>query len=273
MSSLQDDKIPRKGLDDIIVSQETMNQIRDIIHFEKARKVLESQWGFAETFPDNNGLAVLFYGPPGTGKTLAAEAIAYETGKTLKYVNYAQVLSKYIGETEKALEALFKDVASHESILFFDEADALFSKRIADGTANARYINIEVDILLRQIERNNVFAILTTNFIQNIDQAFLRRMRYIVEFGNPGIDLRIRLWKLLIPEKLPVADDVDFDVLSRMYEFTGGDIKNIIIRAAVNKALNFSEDVRISMQDLLDTCKVYNEIMLDSKHRKIGFGV
>jgi SpoVK/Ycf46/Vps4 family AAA+-type ATPase len=156
----------------------------------------------------------LFHGPSGTGKTCTAEAIAFETGKTLKVVNYVHVQSMWVGETEKSLEALFREVADQDSILLFDEADALFSRRTGVCSSGDRFANIETDVLLGLVERHNTFAILTTNCFENIDSAFFRRIRYIVEFSKPGPDMRGRIWKTLMPPKLPLEESVDLQELA-----------------------------------------------------------
>jgi SpoVK/Ycf46/Vps4 family AAA+-type ATPase len=270
MSKMENVRIPHKGLESIVLPPETKETIKEIINYEKARKVLEGQWGFSEVFPDKNGITALFYGPPGTGKTLTAEAIAYETGKTLKQVNYAQIVSKWVGETEKALEALFTEISDNKCILLFDEADGLFAKRTEVSSPNARYLNMETDLLLSLIERNNVFAILTTNNINNIDEAFFRRMTYILKFEKPDAILRSHLWETLIPAKLPVKD-IDYQYLADNFELTGAEIKNIIIRTATKKALILDDGMTIQTSDFEDICKIF--LATDTNQRKaVGFG-
>ena len=270
MSNLQQHKVPQKGIDSVILPRESLETLYDIANIEKARKVLVGEWGFNEVFPDHNGVAVLFHGPPGTGKTYTAEALAYETGKNLKIVNYAQVISMWVGGTEKALEALFNEVADSDSILLFDEADAIFASRTGIASANDRFLNVETDILLGLIERFNSIAILTTNYIENIDQAFFRRMQYIVEFKAPDENLRVKLWNTLCPPKLPISKDVDFGKLAADYQFTGGDIKNAIIRAATKRAVRIEQNRKISMQDLETACREIDQHKRNGS-RKIGF--
>jgi SpoVK/Ycf46/Vps4 family AAA+-type ATPase len=270
MSKMEKVRIPHKGMESLVVTDILRDKINEIVNYEKARKVLEGQWGFSDIFPDKNGIAVLFHGPPGTGKTLAAETIAYETGKTLKQVNYVQIVSKYVGETEKALEALFLELADNKSILLFDEADALFAKRIEVNGSNSRYLNMETDLLLSLIEQNNVFAILTTNNIDNIDAAFFRRMTYILSFDKPDKYLRKALWKTLLSPKLPLKEEINFDILASKYDFTGAEIKNVIIRTATNKALKMEDNMGLTTQDFIKTCNEF--IRPDELGRKrIGF--
>jgi SpoVK/Ycf46/Vps4 family AAA+-type ATPase len=270
MTHLQDVRIPQKGTDAVVLPESTAQIVGEIIDNEKARKVLEGQWGFNEVFPDHNGCAVLFHGPSGTGKTYTAEAIAFETGKTLKVVNYARVLSMWVGETEKSLETLFKEVADKDSILLFDEADALFAPRTGVSSANDRYANVEIDVLLGLIERYNTFAVLTTNFIENIDKAFHRRLRYVVEFQTPSRELRSSLWHTLLPPKLPLDDSVDIEKLAEQYAFTGGEIKNVIIRAATRAALSLEAGAAVGQKDFLTVC---DEVKASNRNgrNKIGF--
>lgn len=258
MSNLKEDKVPRKSMDSVVQTEGVLGTLNEIINIDKAKKVLEGEWGFSDTFPGNNGIAVLFYGPSGTGKTLSAEAVAYETGKNLKVINYAQIVDMYVGNTEKNLEELFKEVASQDDILLFDEADALFATRSAVNSSNDRYANLKTDVLLSLIEQYNTFAILTTNHIDNIDRAFFRRIQYIVKFDQPDEVLRRKLWETLIPSKLPIAGDVNIKVLAKKYEFNGGDIKNVVFRAATKRAISLKTERVVSMSDLVT---ISDEIM------------
>jgi SpoVK/Ycf46/Vps4 family AAA+-type ATPase len=270
MSNLERLKIPSNGLDNIVLPENEKDKLKEIINIEKSRKVLIGQWGFDDVFPNHNGVAVLFHGPSGTGKTITAEAIAYEMGKKLKIINYSQVVSMFVGGTEKALEALFEEVADSDSILLFDEADALFASRTGINHATDRYANVETDVLLSLIERYNTFTILTTNFMKNIDKAFYRRMNYIIEFKEPTKKERLELWKMLTPNKLPLHEDVNFEKLAKDYVFTGGDIKNVIIRAATNKAVSMERDVVIKQVDLETLSKEIQKAKNNGRE-KIGY--
>jgi SpoVK/Ycf46/Vps4 family AAA+-type ATPase len=270
MSKLEEHVVPKLGLDSIVLPEKTKETLEELVNMEKARKVLIGEWGFDETFPDHNGVAVLLHGPSGTGKTKTAEALAYETGKKLKIVNYAQVVSMWVGGTEKALETLFKEVANEDTILLFDEADALFSRRVGVTSSNDRFVNIETDVLLRMVERFNSMAILTTNVLDHIDTAFLRRMQYIIEFKRPTENLRKQLWEHLVPEKLPIADDVDYEVLARQFEFTGGEIKKAIFRAATKLAVKLDIIGQLDMDTLITACKDVDGTK-EKHNRPIGF--
>ena len=270
MSKLEKHKMPRKGFDNAVFPIETLQTLREIAEYDKAKKVLEGEWGFKDTFPDLGGVSALFHGPPGVGKTMAAEMLAFETGKNLKVVNYAQLISKYVGDTEKALESLFGEVADSNSVLLFDEADAVFASRTEISTSTDRYANTETDILLGLIEEINTIVVLTTNYIENIDKAFYRRLRYIVEFKTPDASLRKQLWRKLMPPKLPVAPDLNLDKLAEQFEFTGGDIKNAIIRAASIRAVNLEETGAVTMKNFLDACRAIYSLQQKNGTR-IGF--
>lgn len=269
MSKLEKQKTPKKGFDDAVYPEETLKDLQEIAEFDKATKVMEGEWGFKDVFPEMGGLTALFHGKPGTGKTLAAEILAYETGKPIKEVNYSQVVSKYIGETEKALEALFSELADSNSILLFDEADALFARRTEVASVNDRFANTETDVLLSLIEKTNTIAILTTNYMENIDEAFHRRMTYIVEFPVPDVATRELLWNILLPPKLPVEKDIDFKKLAKRFVFTGGDIKNAIIRAASIRAVKLNGTSSVTMKDFEEACARIEEF---NKNKREGIG-
>jgi SpoVK/Ycf46/Vps4 family AAA+-type ATPase len=194
------------------------------------------------------GLNVLFSGPPGTGKTMAGDVIANELSLTLYKIDLSQVVSKYIGETEKNLERIFTAAQSTNAILFFDEADALFGKRSEVKDAHDRYANIEVGYLLQKMEEYEGVAILATNLRSHMDDAFVRRMHAIVEFPFPDEMHRRRIWEVLFPPEAPLGEDVDFWSLAREVRLAGGNIKTIVLTAAFYAA---AEGSRIGMAHLL----------------------
>lgn len=271
MSKMEEQKSPTHGFESLVLPEEKIKILNEIVNMEKASKVLNGEWGFNEKFPDRNGISVLFHGPPGTGKTFSAEVIAYEAGKNLKVVNYAEVLSMWLGETEKNLNFLFREVADNDSILLFDEADALFTQRSQVTSSNDRYANLKTDVLLSLIEKHNALAILTTNYIGNIDEAFFRRFRYIVEFEKPDKEMRLKLWRTLMPKRMPLSEDVNLVKLAEKYEFTGGDIKNAIIRAATRRAISIEETRKVTMNDFLKVCDELIKNKTNGKTGKVGF--
>jgi SpoVK/Ycf46/Vps4 family AAA+-type ATPase len=179
---------------------------------------------------------------------MAAEIIAAELGLDLYRIDLAQVVSKYIGETEKNLSRVFAAAENANAILFFDEADALFGKRSEVRDAHDRYANIEIAYLLQKMEEYDGVAILATNLSQNMDEAFTRRLQYVVEFPLPTAEDRAAIWRGLFPPQAPLADDVDFGFLAAQFELTGGHIKNCVLAAAFLAA---EEEAAIGMAHLL----------------------
>jgi hypothetical protein len=240
--------VPKNGWQDLVLPASTMEQLREIcIQLRHRDKVLQ-QWGYGRKFSYGNGLSVLFHGPSGTGKTLAAEVIAKEMQLDLYKIDLSRVVSKYIGETEKNLAALFQEAGKCNAILFFDEADALFTKRTNVADAHDRYANMETSFLLQLIEEYDGAAILSSNFKQNIDQAFLRRLKCIVDFPFPDKTSRLRIWKNSHPREAPLGNDIDFELLAASYTLSGGNIRNILLNGAFLAA---DEEKEISMSHLL----------------------
>ncbi|MGK7875664.1 MAG: ATP-binding protein [Xenococcaceae cyanobacterium] len=175
---------------------------------------------------------MLFSGPPGTGKTMAAEVIAQDLQLDLYKIDLSQIVSKYIGETEKNLDRIFTAAASTNAILLFDEADALFGQRSEVKDARDRYANIEVGYLLQKMEEYRGIAILTTNLQSNMDKAFIRRLRFIVMFPPPDAECRRRIWQGIFPAAAEISPEVEFDGLADRFEITGASIRNIALCAA-----------------------------------------
>ncbi|MCW5801148.1 MAG: AAA family ATPase [Deltaproteobacteria bacterium] len=204
----------------------------------------------------NSGFIALFAGPPGTGKTLAAQIIAQRLGLEVFRVDLSQVVDKYIGETEKHLDRVFRACEVSGAILFFDEADALFGKRTETKDAHDRYANVEAAFLLQRLEQHRGFAVLATNLKHNLDAAFLRRLHFVVEFPLPGHAERRRIWEIHLPRG-HIDADVDLDFLTR-FELSGADIRNAVTAAAILGA----EQAAITMKHLV--------IAVSRELRKIG---
>jgi len=224
--------IPQYDWDDIVLPDDQLAQLREMRQQARYRSVVYGQWGFDRKLSRGKGLNALFSGPPGTGKTMAAEVIARDLRLDLYQIDLSQVVSKYIGETEKNLSQIFREAQSSNAILFFDEADALFGKRSEVKDAHDRYANIEVGYLLQKMEEYEGVAILATNLRQHLDEAFVRRMQFIVEFPFPDEEYRRRIWEVIFPREAPLGEDVDFGVLAREVKLAGGNIKNIALAAA-----------------------------------------
>jgi ATP-dependent 26S proteasome regulatory subunit len=217
---------------DLVLPPRVVQQLQEVCAAEKYRHVVYSRWGFDRRLAQGKGLNALFCGPSGTGKTMASGILARDLSLDLYKIDLSAVVSKYIGETEKQLSQIFHEARSSNAILFFDEADALFGKRSEVKDAHDRYANVEVAYLLQKMEEYEGIVILATNFRRNMDDAFTRRMHYIVEFPFPDADLRERIWKGLFPPNAPLAADVNFAFLARQFEFAGGNIRNIALAAA-----------------------------------------
>jgi AAA+ superfamily predicted ATPase len=227
---------PICSLRDVVLPEDHHRQLREIIaHVSHAATVLDN-WRFADQMPYGRGVAALFSGPSGTGKTMAAYACAKELNNEICVVDLAQLPSKYIGETNKNLDVLFREAERSGAVLLFDEADALFGKRSEVKDAHDRYANIEIAYLLQRIEAFAGLAILTTNFRQNLDSAFVRRLRFTLDFPTPDAAAREKIWRKCVPESAPLADDVDLRFIARRLELTGGSIRQITLRAAFSAA-------------------------------------
>lgn len=222
---------PQYHWEDIVLPKDTLEQLKDICSFIKHREKVYSDWGFEKKLSYGKGLNVLFSGPSGTGKTMAAEILANEVKLDLYKIDLSNVVSKYIGETEKNLKKIFEEAETGNSILFFDEADAIFGKRSEIKDAHDRYANIETAYLLQKMEEYEGTVILASNFRKNMDDAFLRRLRFIVEFPLPDEKSREDIWRKTFPEETPLGDDVDFAFLSK-FKLTGGNIKNVVLAAS-----------------------------------------
>lgn len=220
------------GFEDLILPLKQRHQLKEACNQVKNRYHVFERWGFSNKNSYGTGTSIVFSGSPGTGKTMAAQVMAKELGIELYKIDLCAVVSKYIGETEKNLNLIFDEGRRHQAILFFDEADALFSKRIEIKDSNDKYSNMEAAFLLQKMEEYTGITILATNYLQNIDEAFKRRFTYIIEFPFPDKDSRRQLWQSTTPKELPLAEDVDFDFLSENFELSGSQIKNSLINAA-----------------------------------------
>jgi AAA+ superfamily predicted ATPase len=218
--------------DDIVLPPDALEQLREVCRRMVHRHRVLEEWGFGRKLPYGRGVNALFSGPSGTGKTMAAEIIASELALDLYRIDLSQVVSKYIGETERNLEQVFTAAERTNAVLFFDEADALFGKRSEVRDAHDRYANIEIAYLLQRVEHYEGLAILATNLRQNLDDAFLRRLQFIVEFPFPDEADRLRIWRGAWPPGAPLGHDVDLPLLARRLRLTGGSIRNITLAAA-----------------------------------------
>lgn len=221
---------PHATWDDLVLPADRQVQLQEAVERVRAQDLLDN-WGLAAGRRGSKGLRLLFTGPPGTGKTLAAEVVAAELGRDLLIVDLARLVSKWIGETEKNLAAVFDAAERGEVALFFDEADALFGKRTEVGDARDRYANLETAYLLSRLERFDGVAVLASNLRQNIDSAFGRRIEFIVPFDPPDVAQRLRLWQLHLPDWAPLDAGVPLAELAALYDLPGALIRNAAVAA------------------------------------------
>lgn len=217
---------------DMILDEYQKKQILDACCQIKNRHMVQDMWGFGEKTPYGRGLGILLYGAPGVGKTMSVQIISRTLGLDAYRIDLSQMVSKYVGETEKNLGEIFDMAKNSCSILFFDEADALFSKRTDVKDSKDRYANMETSYLLQKIEEHDGIVILASNHISNFDEAFQRRMQYIINIPLPGAGQRLELWKSVFPPKAPLEEDVDFAFLAERFELSGSRIKSIAIQSA-----------------------------------------
>jgi hypothetical protein len=243
---------PVYGWDDIVLPGDTIELLHEICDQARQKYRVLIEWGFARKVPYGRGLSVLFSGPPGTGKTMAAQIIARELGVDLYKIDLSGVVSKYIGETEKNLSRIFAAAESSNAVIFFDEADALFGKRTEVTDAHDRYANIEISYLLQKMEEYDGVVILATNLRKNMDEAFVRRIRFIVDYAFPTEAGRLAIWRKHFPKAAPVDDDIDFDLLARKVKVPGGNIKNIVLNAAFRAA---QQDTSIQMEHIVKSTR------------------
>ena len=225
---------PRFELDELMLPAAQARQIAEIVTAMGNLTRVHYEWGTARAWSEG-GLTALFAGPPGTGKTMAAEALARSLGLPLYRIDLSQVVNKYIGETEKNLRRLFDAADVAEMMLFFDEADSLFGKRTEVKDAHDRYANLEVSYLLERMERFKGLAILATNRRKDLDGAFVRRLRFVIEFPLPGVEERRRIWRSVIPHGVDVSA-LDFEFLAQHFPLAGGHIRAIVFQACLQTA-------------------------------------
>ncbi len=264
---LTEDITPSVSLDDVILPPSLMEDVRSIIAAAETQDTVFNKWGFGEKIRMGQSVTSVFYGKSGTGKTYTAEAIAFALGRKLKTIRASALTNKYVGETEKNIAAVFKD-ADSDCVLFFDEADSFFHDRPEGSDYQVIFLSRVTNLLLREIELFKGVIILATNRPLALDPAFERRIRYKLEFPLPAAEARKKIWMKNFPDKAPMDDDVDFDFLAERFEFSGGQIRNSVVRAACLAA----EREECITQDILleaaDKEKTFREKSVD-----IGFCV
>jgi ATPase family associated with various cellular activities (AAA) len=228
----------KRGPCDLVLKPDLHGHILDVANAYRAWPVVREKWGFVQS----RGFKALFAGEPGTGKTLAAEVISHELGLPLVKIDVSQVVSKWIGETEKNLDLVFREAEDGNAVLFFDEADALFGKRGAVERGTDRYANLEVSFLLQRLEEHDGLVILATNLQGQMDKAFTRRFHVIAHFPRPAEPERLRLWQLALPTQAPLAADVDLSPFAKL-DLTGAAITAAARTAALHAASSGGEQI------------------------------
>jgi AAA+ superfamily predicted ATPase len=223
---------PRYRWDDIVLPPDGIAQLHEICSRVRHQVTVLERWGYGRKHARRSGITALFAGAPGTGKTMAAEIVSGSLGLDLYRIDLSSVVSKYIGETEKNLERIFRAADQGDAVLLFDEADAIFGKRSEVRDARDRYANVEVAYLLQRLENYEGLAVLTTNLRGNIDEAFIRRLDSVLEFPLPEEPERLQIWQRALPSEAPIDPAADLQFLARKFRLAGGHIRNIALTAA-----------------------------------------
>jgi SpoVK/Ycf46/Vps4 family AAA+-type ATPase len=219
---------------ELILSKKQQLQFTEILNAMKSLTHVHYEWNTSKAW-NEAGISVLFAGPSGTGKTMAAEILSGELGLPMFRIDLSQVVNKYIGETEKNLKKIFDKAEICDMILFFDEAESFFGRRVETKDAHDRYANLEVNYLLERMERYKGLAILATNRIKEIDEAFLRRIRYTIVFEEPNVSQREIMWRQTIPSSID-SSKIDIEFLAKQFQLSGGNIRSIVFNASLQSA-------------------------------------
>ncbi len=257
--------------DDLVVSDEQKAKMKMICDQVRYRSVVNEDWGFRRKTPYGRGLCALFYGSPGTGKTMAVQVMANDLGLDVYRIDLSQLTSKYIGETQKNISQLFERAKNINAMLFFDEADSMFAKRSEVKDSNDRYANADTAFLLQKLEEHEGITILATNYVNNIDDAFKRRIRFMVNFVFPTADVRRRLWETILPAEAVKDEPLDFDFFAERFELSGSNIKEILTNAAFLAA---AEGTGIRNSHIIEAVKLnfskYGKILTNADFDYLG---
>ncbi len=260
---------PLFNFDDLIIPQKTMNELEDAIHLYANQDHIFRKWGMEITHRNDRKISLNLYGPPGTGKTMAAHAIADKIGRKIITVSYADIESKYVGETPKNIRNVFSLSEKCNCVLFFDEADAMLSRRVTNmNNSTDVSVNQTRSVLLMLLNTFKGFVIFSTNFLSNYDQAFMRRMVHI-EFPLPDAQTRKRLFDKLIPKEF--GNSIDTSLLSEKYSgISGSDISNAVLKSAIQasrRGLDYvpMELIENSIEEIIKSKSVSNGVQVDKR--------
>lgn len=248
------------GWDDLVLPMTQKEQLKNACNRVLYKNRIYDEWGFGKKAAYGRGVSMVFSGPPGTGKTMCASVVADYLDTMLYRVNLAAIVSKYIGETEKNLSSVFDAVKKSRGVLFFDEADVLFSKRTQVNNSNDKHSNMEAAYLLQKMEEYEGIVILATNYMQNMDEAFKRRIQFLIEFPFPNEEGRRELWEKVFPAQIPFSEVPDYEFLANQFELSGSHIKNIALQAAFyaadeNKGVNMEYIIKALLSEVRKTGK------------------
>lgn len=226
---------PRFALEQVALNEKVKEQIQTAIAAVRYKTKMTEEWGMSEYFSGNRAVILNFYGKAGTGKSMTAEAVAKALNKKVYHINYSELESKYVGETPKNIRRAFECATRDDAVLIFDEADSFLGKRLSSVTQSADYgVNITRSVLLMELEKFSGVVVFTTNLISNYDEAFKRRILLSVYFDMPDEKARLKIWKLHLSDKMPLADDVTAESLAGRYDkVSGADIKDMVFYAAL----------------------------------------
>ncbi len=240
---------PKRKIDDLIVPTIVRERIETALNSILYHDVLYHEWNLKKIDPQGRRVAINMYGPPGTGKTFCAEAIAHYLDQKMIKVNYAEIESKYVGETPKNITAAFKKASETNAVLFFDEADSILGKRLTNVTQSADHgVNVSRSVMLLELDKFEGVVIFATNLASNYDGAFVRRILAHIEFELPDETCLVKLWQYLLPEEVPRAEDINSEWLAQESKgLAGGDILNVV-KLAASQAVSRKGNERLVMQ-------------------------
>lgn len=261
---------PRFTVDRVILDVEARSAVEDVLWQVREGRFLLEDWEMGKLLEKGRGVVALFAGLPGTGKTMTAEAMAGSLGKKLLIADYAQLESKWIGETEKNIVAVFRMAAELDAVLLIDEADAILAGRLDGNHYNDRAYNRQVSLLLQELENFDGLCVLTTNREMSLDVGLARRISASITFGVPQVEERERLWRGLVSPRVPLAADVDFTELAARFALTGGHIKNVVVAALRGAARAHGANARLTQADFIRAAEAEKKSFI-ANPRAIGF--
>ncbi len=257
-------KVPKWDFSNIVLDKEIIQRIEEVLLLIEHNNKIYEEWGLSDIDKSNGkSFSINFYGFSGTGKSITAEAIAKRLNKKIIKINYADIESKYVGDTPKNITKVFEKAKETNAILFFDEADSILGKRLSDiRNSTDTSVNLTRSVMLTQLDDFEGIVIFATNFYKNYDKAFIRRIFAHIEFLKPSLEGREKIWKLYLPTKLPLTEQVDIKKLSEESDgLTASDIKNIVLKSAI-RTLSLNQD-KVSLETFLEVINELKESQLD----------